>query len=213
MQDCANGKSISREEQMIWDELECEIENNLEEEIKDGLSVLARRLQILHQRKNRRSSINDAAAALDLCIVIKLGIGCNIHIKDGSLDNDGSSRPYTPYSEPCLKNSNPDRRSSSSTSQFGSSKTSLTMSKRAGITCASRPLRKRSKNGKAVWKYWYFCDIIYHLFFELARNSLVVREFEILISYHVIYITCFRFLTNYLLFRFHLYTKSTHWMS
>jgi hypothetical protein len=148
-QDHANGKAISREEQMIRDELECEIEKDLEVEIKNGLSMLAHRLQILYQQKERRSKINDATAP-DLRIVIKLGIGCDIEIKEVNLEDDGS-RPYTPRSEPCLKKKcNP---GSYSTSQFGSSKASLTMSKHGSVTCTSRPLPKKRKNGKAVWKY------------------------------------------------------------
>lgn len=144
-----NGKSISSEEQKIRDELECEIEKDLEEEIKDGLSMLARRLQILYQQKKRRSKINDEADP-NLSIVIKLGISCDINIREGNLDDD-RSRPYTPCSEPCLKKKcDPN---SCGISQVGSSKASVTMSKRGSIIRTSRTPCKKSKNGKVAWKY------------------------------------------------------------
>ncbi|KAF3326476.1 hypothetical protein FCM35_KLT08106 [Carex littledalei] len=145
--DYANGKAISVEEQKIWDELECEIEKDIEEEIKDGLSMLARRLQILYQQKKKRSKINDDPAP-DLSIVIKLGIGCDIDIMEGNFDDD-RSRPYTPCSSPNLEK----KCDSHHTSQFDSSKGSLTVSKCGTISCTSRPPQKNGKNGKVVWKY------------------------------------------------------------
>ncbi|KAJ3702587.1 hypothetical protein LUZ61_006292 [Rhynchospora tenuis] len=147
--DHANGKMVSREEQKIWDELECEIENDLEQEIKDGLSMLARRLQILYQ-KNRRSDANEEAAS-NLSIVIRLGMGCDIEIKEGGLDND-RSRPYTPCSEPRSEKTN--NIGSHRISQFGSSKASMTTSKCESMSCINRPLQeKKGKNSKVIWKY------------------------------------------------------------
>lgn len=111
--------------------------------------MLARRLQILYQQKKKRSKINDDPAP-DLSIVIKLGIGCDIDIMEGNFNND-RSRPYTPCASPNLeKKCDPD---SHRTSQFGSSKRSLTMSKCGTISCTSRPPQKNGKTGMVAWKY------------------------------------------------------------
>ncbi|KAJ3673720.1 hypothetical protein LUZ60_005712 [Juncus effusus] len=124
----------SQEERKIWEELEAEIERDLEVEIKDGLSRLARQLQILYHHKRRKRTIMNSQIHkdekvhkdedfLDLSIVIKLGIGCNIEINEGQINGDDILRPHSSRSEPVMDKSH------------------------------NRTEKKKTMKGKLIWKY------------------------------------------------------------
>lgn len=74
---------MSEEELRIREELECEIERDLEEEIKDGIYHYALRLHRLYQHKMERHAITGKCKTLyEVNICIRMEGGIKIEIKE-----------------------------------------------------------------------------------------------------------------------------------
>ncbi|GLU13059.1 hypothetical protein SLE2022_297060 [Rubroshorea leprosula] len=74
---------MSEEELRIREELECEIERDLEEEIKDGIYHYALRLHRLYQHKMERHAITGECKTLyEVNICIRMEAGIKIEIKE-----------------------------------------------------------------------------------------------------------------------------------
>lgn len=98
---------VSAEELKIRSELAMMIERELEEEIKEGLYNLARRLlRIFQQRKERDAKVDNKIRALSEVIIrMRMEGGTKIEIKEVNKETNKKGCAFTPNFRPkkCLK--------------------------------------------------------------------------------------------------------------